>query len=358
MAIERQLHTLPVQYPATTSQSPPSQPVAGFAPSSPQASSPQASPVSEALINEMESKLALKLEQVSGHLSRLDERLSSFENAFGQGNESVLGDGGEITKRLMSLEEIIKSAPADPLDLSPIDARLNDIELALLSQDANTGDSSKVDESLEDLGLNLFDRIDKLNQNTSSQFASVHREIASERTVFEESSAALGAEIKALAGASATHAASAERNLSGVREALGDVDERLSKFESANLEMRGKFVDELREVHDAVMKLNDNQHTLARSITNWHKDHVRELDHMAERLSLIEENTTKPLEEIRRLSANMDVMYRTTVERYHRRNRFWFWLFGTDDWVGASWPSQTARIEDELRALKSLRKKA
>ena len=244
------------------------------------------------------------------------------------------------------------------IDLSPIDARLNDIELALLSQDGNLGDHSTIGESLEDLRQKLFDRLDKLNQNTSSQFTSVHSDIAGERTVFEESSAALGAEIKALAGASATHAASAERNLSGVREALGDVDEKLNKFGNDNLETRGKFVDELREVHEAVMKLNENQHTLARSITDWHKDHVKELDSMAERLTQIEENTTKPLEEIRRLSANMDVMYRTTVERYHRRNRFWFWLFGSDDWVGASWPSQTARIEDELRALKSLRKRS
>jgi hypothetical protein len=38
-------------------------------------------------------------------------------------------------------------------------------------------------------------------------------------------------------------------------------------------------------------------------------------------------------------------MYRFIIERYHRRHGFWYWLFGTDDWMGASWPSRKA-IED------------
>jgi len=40
------------------------------------------------------------------------------------------------------------------------------------------------------------------------------------------------------------------------------------------------------------------------------------------------------------------------IERYHRRNRFWYWLFGTDDWIGTSWPSQAEAIEAERQRLK------
>jgi hypothetical protein len=47
-------------------------------------------------------------------------------------------------------------------------------------------------------------------------------------------------------------------------------------------------------------------------------------------------------------------MHRVTIERYFRRNRFWYWLFGTDDWVAASWPSQSHRIAEELKAVKSV----
>jgi hypothetical protein len=45
------------------------------------------------------------------------------------------------------------------------------------------------------------------------------------------------------------------------------------------------------------------------------------------------------------------------IEKYYRRNRFWYWLFGTDDWLAASWPSQSARIVRELSALKSSTKR-
>ena len=51
-------------------------------------------------------------------------------------------------------------------------------------------------------------------------------------------------------------------------------------------------------------------------------------------------------------SAMVERMHKTTVEKYYRRNRFWYWLFGTDDWLAASWPSQSARIAEELRAIK------
>lgn len=42
------------------------------------------------------------------------------------------------------------------------------------------------------------------------------------------------------------------------------------------------------------------------------------------------------------------------IERYHRRNRFWYWLFGTDDWIGASWPSQAQAIEIEKARVRKL----
>jgi hypothetical protein len=44
-------------------------------------------------------------------------------------------------------------------------------------------------------------------------------------------------------------------------------------------------------------------------------------------------------------------MYRATVQRYHRRNRFWYWLFGTDDWIGSSWRSQAANVDRDLHAV-------
>ena len=67
----------------------------------------------------------------------------------------------------------------------------------------------------------------------------------------------------------------------------------------------------------------------------------------------MEREAGKPMAMLAALNTNMDNLNRMTVERYHRRNRFWYWLFGTDDWIGASWPSQMEKIEAERRALKA-----
>ena len=72
---------------------------------------------------------------------------------------------------------------------------------------------------------------------------------------------------------------------------------------------------------------------------------------IAARIEGLETKSGQPNEMLKAISVNLENMNRFTVERYHRRNRFWYWLFGTDDWVAASWPSQSQRIEAERLAL-------
>jgi hypothetical protein len=73
---------------------------------------------------------------------------------------------------------------------------------------------------------------------------------------------------------------------------------------------------------------------------------------LAARIENLEQAAVRPIEMLETLSATVDKMHKVTVEKYYRRNRFWYWLFGTDDWLAASWPSQSARIAEELRAIK------
>jgi hypothetical protein len=67
----------------------------------------------------------------------------------------------------------------------------------------------------------------------------------------------------------------------------------------------------------------------------------------------VERESGKTIPMIEQLTATLDHMHKVTVEKYYRRNRFWYWLFGTDDWVAASWPSQAARIVEDLKAVKN-----
>jgi hypothetical protein len=81
------------------------------------------------------------------------------------------------------------------------------------------------------------------------------------------------------------------------------------------------------------------------------------LDAMSPRFALIEGETQRIGGSVDGLSGTVENMYRMTIERYYRRNRFWYWLFGTDDWVAASWPSQSHRIAEDLKAVKIAHKR-
>jgi len=146
---------------------------------------------------------------------------------------------------------------------------------------------------------------------------------------------------------------------SETQSALALMAERMSALETnltvslqKSAEEQAVHTAELKEVHEALIKLNLNQHTLAGSIDQWRLDGVGDISVIANRLDGIEKSTTRPLQLIENLTTSVDNINRATVERYHRRNRFWYWLFGTDDWVTASWPSQAAKIEAERAMLR------
>ena len=100
------------------------------------------------------------------------------------------------------------------------------------------------------------------------------------------------------------------------------------------------------------MKLNQNQHTLAGSMDEWRADSSDDVANILNRLTRIDRDNALPVETLNGLNTHMDTMNRLIIERYHRRNRFRYWLFGTDDWIGASWRSQRAAIEAERQRVK------
>ena len=141
-----------------------------------------------------------------------------------------------------------------------------------------------------------------------------------------------------------------------VNQATSEFAERLSAVESAiaaEIETAAAkhqaYANDLSEVHEALMKLNQNQHTLAGS---WRTDSSVDVANILNRLTSIDRDNSLPVETLNGLNTHMDTMNRLLIERYHRRNRFRYWLFGTDDWIGASWRSQKAAIEAERQRVK------
>ena len=316
------------------------------------------------------------LEQRLGELSRpwgvLSDRLQGLEQTILDTRSTKGGDSSIIVDRLSGLERTLSKG----LDLGPIANRLDIIEEAVLSP-ASSPDSSKLAERLRTLedAINgqravvmqsnqaVMGDIKSLASALANQSAGNERvqSFVSDRiqtltSGFERQRAELTAPIldrvTALTGVIENRGTDSQRTLSVLAERMASLESNLATQAAQAAEVQAAHTAELKEVHEALIKLNTNQHTLAGSIDQWRLDGVGDISVIANRLEGIEKSTAKPVAMMEALTTSVDNINRVTVERYHRRNRFWYWLFGTDDWLTASWPSQVASVEAERATLR------
>jgi ClpA/ClpB-like protein len=306
-------------------------------------------------------------------LGPLEARLAAVEKAVAEGAARGARSWDEAAQKIAGLASGLATLPQAAPEIASITGRLEIIEEAVLS--AAGEDAS-----------HLSDRL-----------RAVEEAVAAQRAQAMEATAAVVADIKAVAGALANQQALAERAQAGVHERvqslatvlerqrgaldaglaqplLGRIDTlagrlreaggelarrvealggRLATIEGAVTERTGGYVKELGELHEAIVRLNGNQHTLGGTLEASRQESagVREaMTTVAVRLEGLEREAGRSMFVLEALASRLEGMYRATVDRDHRRNRFWYWLFGTDDWVAASWPSQAARIEAERRA--------
>ncbi len=279
-----------------------------------------AAPGNDGLVDRLQSietNLEQRLADMGGAWSVLSDRLKALELAIRDGGKDNRGvDTNMLFDRLRQA-----------VDLKPISNRLDIIEEALLSREpgvvaADTGVSDRLNtlqgEITRALSVNAG-RVETLLQGVQQGVLPLV-----ERVNVMHSD--LGNKI-------------AERLTAVERALAGEIETSAAKHQA--------YAGDLAEVHDALMKLNQNQHTLAGSIDQWRTDAAGDIAVISNRLVEFDRDAGQPATQINALTENMDRMNRLLIEKYHRRNRFWYWLFGTDDWIGASWPSQMASIESD-----------
>lgn len=228
----------------------------------------------------------------------LNERLANFERS--------------LETRFDIVESAMKGGSGEIADLSPLAQRLENMEKALLTRDSDSTDtlSDKIATRLR----GAFGDGKASTEVISSQVRAVLTPIAKRLDDLQQA-------LDSRQGAISTA-------VNSLSERIEDLESSISRVSSSGT-VTSLSGDDLSEVHDALMKLNANQHTLADAVSNWRGDTE---------------------DRVNAMSTTIERLHKVTVERYHRRNRLWYWLFGTDDWIAHSWPSQAARVEEELKA--------
>ncbi|MGQ0672697.1 MAG: hypothetical protein ACT4N2_07460 [Hyphomicrobium sp.] len=296
-----------------------------------------------------------------GDFGPMSERVAALERAVQLSLASGQRHSELLTDKIAALEMALASRPAlvagGQVDFGPMTQRLDMIEEAVLSRETATREISdrlrRLDDS-QSAGRSMDDEAQaRLLAEIRSLSGLVDREGHETATEVLDS---LSARLEGLAGVIEGRHSDTAQALASNSASMAQLIERLAATEAATAgqsermsAMQSAHTQELGEVHEALMKLNANQHTLAGSIDHWRQDTASTLSVMGSRMETVEREAGRPVALLESMTHTMDRMHRVTVERYYRRNRFWYWLFGTDDWIASSWPVQTARIADDAR---------
>lgn len=259
-----------------------------------------------AKLEDIEAALELRLQEMSQSWSVLSQRLQDLEGSI----RDRAPAGGATVEELRNV-----------IDLKPISSRLDIIEEAVLG-----------DHRRSDAGGELGERFDKLHGD-------VQRALATTTDGGRIETLVSGLEhINILADKLGEQHRMVTEVTAGLVERVGGVERALTgEIETAAAKYQA-YANDLSELHDALMKLNQNQHTLAGSMDQWRTDAATDVANILNRIGELDRDTALPAETLNQINAHMDTMNRFVVARYKRRHGFWYWLFGTDDWMGASWP--------------------
>jgi hypothetical protein len=248
-------------------------------------------------------EMAARLE----HLAGLDGKLDAVELKL-----------AKVLDRLVGLEKLIDAHPAT-VDLSALDARLQSLE-------DKAGEAglklNVVAEALPAVGSAIEQRVSELALSLSS----------------------------ALPG-------SLTQQLADLGGGAGKLDGHVSELKQAVAAAGAQAADSisdnarsLSDVHEALLKLNANQQTIAASVDQWRLDAAGDLGVISNRIEALERGQSRPVQMLDTLSTQLQALIRPAPAaqpprevRAGGRNRFLVWLFGTDEVWSAGWrPRLTA----------------
>jgi hypothetical protein len=271
------------------------------------------------------------------------ERISAVEQALARQPLPVAMDVGPIESRLGAIESTLLSRPADG-GVVAIDPALGDrlwaIEHALGTE--RTERNSAVTQLSDEIsGVRSAVRLAAQNgEQGQQQLAEQVQQVVSELQLLAQQ----------LRGAIEGSEGDAEGTTSAIGERLVSVEAALAAVDHKVAEAQAVYSSEMAEVHEALMKINANQHTLSGVIDNWRNNDSGEIHLINTRIGAVHEDGAKRLAAIEKLCADVDTLSQLVLEdrSQEKRGTFKRWLYGTEDWIRASWKRPRSRFAEPI----------
>lgn len=317
----------------------------------------------------LEAAIAKQSPQSAVDLSPLEKRLAAIESALSAGaeSESARPLDGEIAERLSAIDDALAQGAERGKELRPFDAELSQrlfaIEDAIKKAGAPAGDGERpvdaaiagrlaaIEQALDDERVDRADGITAL----SDEITGVRSAVRLAAQAAEQAHAGQHEQAKLLAAA-------LERNridfftgldryrseiTAGVGDRIADIERWLNGNADRMTAAQAAYSAELNGVHESLVRLGTTQHTLASALDGWHDDESGEIELINSRIGALHEGGARRHAAIEKLSADVDTLAHLLLEdRGRSRGSFRRWLYGTEDWIKASWRKVTAPRPD------------
>lgn len=279
------------------------------------------------------------------------DRLFNIERAFA---DRIANVERALSDRLGGVEAAVSNQPAPLLpplpapvhvDFVPLENRLAAIENTLQNRPVIEGHGvAAIDPAITDrlwaiehaLGVERTERASAITQ-LSDEISGVRSAVRLASQGNEQAQAAHAEHLQQLSAGLEQHRIDLASSL-GDRIAL--IEQTLDSYDQKVTETQAVYSAELAEVHDALMKISANQHTLAGAIDNWRNNDGGEIHLINARIGAVHEDGAKRLAAIEKLCADVETLSQLVLEdrsQVKPRSSFAQWLYGTEDWVKASW---------------------
>jgi hypothetical protein len=268
-------------------------------------------------------------------LQTIFDRLADLERAF--------------SERLFAVEQALARQPAPlpptpiDVDFGPVETRLSSIETALQTRPAGEGVVA-IDPALGDrlwaiehaLGVERTERTSAVTQ-LSDEITGVRSAVRLAAQNSEEAYSQLSDQLLQLSATIELRRNDVPSDLGG---RIAGIEQALDSFDQKAAETQAVYSAEIAELHDALMKISANQHTLAGALDNWRNNDSGEIHLINTRIGAVHEDGAKRLAAIEKLCADVETLSQLVLEDRtlpKQQSSFKHWLYGTEDWIRASW---------------------
>lgn len=291
----------------------------------------------------IEQVLDKRLAELFRTWTMLSERLADVERALQTMSSEGLHRWTALSERLVGLEGTLlaRSTSSTGADATRLIERIDTIEHVVVERASAAADEA----------TGLAKRLTLIEEGQAAQNVQAL-----------QLNAALAAELSSVSAAVAQHpggevptalinerfqslSAMIERQRGELAAALAQpLGERLNAIERAITVALQKIAGqaaspELGKIHEALARLGAQQTAMAGSIEQLRQGSA-DAGTISNRLAAIERLTTRPAQIIDQLAEKVSAIHRHTAEKAENRGHFYVWLFGTSDWLAASWPDR------------------